>query len=226
MSGWRLALRRLVAHEVWLAASLVRWVGRRPPHGVHEGDLIVRYAAGQAFGICGLLFASIVETVALGLVIPWPAARAIVLAIDLWGVYFVIALQASCVVRPHVVRADGSLWLRYGALLEVAVPAERIARVRLERRYDRGGPAKLRPDGSLDMGMGGQTMVTVELAAPVRFTRPLGKQAEARLLRFYAHNPTEAVAALSRRPKRPDSSGPAQTTHATDPVRGSDVDCR
>jgi hypothetical protein len=45
------------------------------------------------------------------------------------------------------------------------------------------------------MGMGGQTMVTVELTKPVRFVRPLGKEAEAQVLRFYADNPTAAVAA-------------------------------
>lgn len=193
-----LAARRLIVHEVKLFTSFVRWIGARPPHGVGKGDLAVRYAAGQAFVIYTLLFVSVVETVALTLIIPWPVVRAVVLAIDVWGVYFVIALQASCAVRPHVVLADGSLRLRYGALLEIAVPAERIASSRLERRFDRGGPANLNPDASLDMGMGGQTMITVELTEPVRFVRPLGKEAEARVLCFYADNPTAAVAALSR----------------------------
>jgi hypothetical protein len=197
-----LTLRRLTVHEVKLFTSFVRWITARPPHGVGEGDLAVRYAAGQAFLIYTFLFVSVVETVALALITPWPAVRAVILVIDVWGVYFVIALHASCVVRPHVVLADGSLRLRYGALLEIAVPAERIARVRLERRFDRGGPAKLRPDASLDMGMGGQTMVTAELTEPVRFVRPLGKEAKARVLRFYADDPAAAVAALSRRASR------------------------
>lgn len=194
-----LAARRLMLHEVKLFTSFVRWICARPPHGVGKGDLAVRYAAGQTFVICTFLLVSVVETAALALIIPWPGVRALVLVIDIWGVYFVIALQASCAGRPHVVLADGSLRLRYGALLEIAVPAERIARVRLERRFDRGGPAKLHPDASLDMGMGGQTMVTVELTEPTRFVRPLGKEAEARVLRFYADNPAAAVAALNRR---------------------------
>jgi hypothetical protein len=190
-------IRRLIVHEVKLFAGFVRWICARGPHGVGEGDLAVRYAAGQSFVIYSFLFVSVVETVALALVIPWPVVRTASLAIDVWGVYFVIALQVSCVVHPHVVRADGSLWLRYGVLMEIFVPAEQIARVRLERRFDRGGPAKVRPDASLDMGMGGQTMVTVELTEPVRFVRPLGKEAEARVLRFYADNPAATVAALS-----------------------------
>jgi hypothetical protein len=63
------------------------------------------------------------------------------------------------------------------------------------------------------MGMGGQTMVTVELTKPVRFVRPLGKEAEAQVLRFYADNPTAAVAALSTRASR--SSGSASTASAS-----------
>lgn len=191
-----LAFRRLAVHEVLLFTSFLRWAFRRGAHGVAQGDLAVRYAAGQAFIIISFLMASIVETIALALLVPWPVVRAIVLVIDLWGVYFVIALQASCIVRPHVVRADGSLLLRYGALTEIAVPAERIARAWREDRFDRGGPVKVRADGSVDMGMGGQTMVTVELTEPVRFVRPLGEQGEARVLRFYADDPAAAVAAL------------------------------
>ena len=190
-------VRRLIVHEVKLFASFVRWICGRGPQGVGEGDLAVRYAAGQSFVIYSLLFVSVVETVALAMVIPWPGIRAAALVIDVWGVYFVVAVQVSCVVHPHVVRADGSLWLRYGVLMEISVPAERISRVRLERRFDSGGPAKLRADASLDMGMGGQTMVTVELTEAVRFVRPLGKEAEARVLRFYADNPAATVAALS-----------------------------
>jgi hypothetical protein len=197
-----LALRRLAVHEIRLFTSFLRWAFRRGPHGVTQGDLAVRYAAGQAFLVIGLLMASIVETVALALVVPWPAVRAIVLFIDLWGVYFVIALQASCVVRPHVVRADGSLLLRYGALAEIAVPAGLIARVWREDRFDRGGFAKVYPDGSAAMGMGGQTMVTVELTEPVRFIRPLGAQAQAQVLRFYAGDPAAAVEALRGRERR------------------------
>lgn len=191
------AFRRLAVHEVRLFTSFLRWVGRRGPQGVGPGDLPVRYAAGQAGIIIGFLIASIVETVALALVIPWPVSRGIVLVVDLWGVYFVVALQASCIVRPHIVGADGSLRLRYGALSDIRVPAAQIARARIEQRFDRGGPLKQHPDGALDLGMGGQTMLTVELTEPVRYTRPLGKQAEAHVLRFYADNPGAAVAALT-----------------------------
>jgi hypothetical protein len=44
-------------------------------------------------------------------------------------VYFIIAVYASFVVRPHVIHADGALRLRYGALLDIRIPAQDIAAV-------------------------------------------------------------------------------------------------
>lgn len=197
-------VRRLLVHELKLSTSFLRWITRRRPHGVGEGDTAVRYAGAQIFVVFGFLFASVVETVALALIIPWPVVHSVFLVLDVWGIYFVIALQASYAVRPHVVRADGSLLLRYGVLMEIAVPAERIVRARAERRSPegRGFPAKLHEDGSLDLPLGGQTTVTVELSEPVRFLRPLGAAAEAQVLRFHADDPGPAVAALNRRGRR------------------------
>lgn len=71
---------------------------------------------------------------------------------------------------------------------------------------DAGGLAKVRDDGSLDLPVGGQTTVTVELSGPVRFVRPLGKEAEARVLRFYTDDPEPAVAALTRSVRHPDDT--------------------
>jgi hypothetical protein len=191
------SVRRLTVHEVRLFTSFCRWLTRRPPHGVGPGDLAVRYAAAQSFVFYGFLFVSVVETVALALLIPWPVVHAVFLVIDIWGCYFVIALHASCAVHPHVVAADGSLRLRYGVLLEIRVPAQLIVRARLERRFPTGGRlAQPHDDGALDLSVGGQTTVTVELSEPVRFVRPLGKDAEARVLRFYADAPASTVAAL------------------------------
>jgi len=104
------------------------------------------------------------------------------------------------------VAADGSLRVRYGVLVDIKVPAELIVRARVERRFGGGGLAKVRDDGSLDLSVGGQTTVTVELAEPVRFVRPMGKEAEARVLHFYADDPEAAVAALIRRAQHLDDT--------------------
>ncbi|NEE54651.1 hypothetical protein G3M55_59935, partial [Streptomyces sp. SID8455] len=75
----------------------------------------------------------------LALVIPWPLVHAILLVVDVYGVVLVLAIHAACVTRPHVVEADGSLRLRYGALFDLRVPVSLIASARVERRYPDGG---------------------------------------------------------------------------------------
>ena len=194
-----LPVRRLTVHEVSLFTSTLRWLTRRGRHGVREGDMPVPYASGGAAIMLAFAFASAVETAVLAVIIPWPAVRGIALFLDLWGVYFIIALHASCVVRPHVIHADGSLRLRYGALLDIRIPARDIAAVRVERRSARGRLAAVDADGCAALSQGGQTTVTVRLARPVTFTRPLGKPACASTFRCYAADPAAAVAALRAR---------------------------
>ncbi|MGW6914893.1 hypothetical protein ACWGB8_13940 [Kitasatospora sp. NPDC054939] len=196
VAGVPVPLRRLAVHEIRLTVALLRWVARRGPHGVSEGGLAVPYASAQALATAVFLFVSVVETVALALLIPWPAVHRAVLLLDLWGIWFVVALHASCVVRPHVVGADGSLRLRYGALVDIRIPAGRIAAVRVERRYPDSRLAAVGEDGTADLGIGGQTTVTVELTEPLAFTRALGGRSTARAFRFYAEDPAATVAAL------------------------------
>ncbi|MDT0381756.1 hypothetical protein RM572_23630 [Streptomyces sp. DSM 42041] len=195
-------LRRLLWHELLLWASLLRWVARRP-QGVGPGDTAVAYAGAQAAMAWGLLFVSVVETVALAFLIPWPLVHAVLLVVDVWGVFFVVGLHASCVVRPHVVGADGSLRVRYGALVDVTVPAHLIVSARVDRRYPTGSLLHLGADDAVDLIVGSSTTVTVRLAEPVAFRRPLGRTARARTLRFHADEPGPLVAALA--PREPEA---------------------
>lgn len=190
---------RLMIHEVRLYTSTLRWVTGRWRHGVREGDLAVRYASGGAALLLTFAYGSVIETLVLAVLIPWPLVREITLALDLWGVYFILGVLASFVVRPHVIGADGSLRLCSGALLDIRIPARDIAAVRAERRSGRGRRGAVDDDGYADLTQSGQTTVTVELTQPVTFTRPLGQQARARAFRFYAADPATAVAALRAR---------------------------
>ncbi|MEV5597157.1 hypothetical protein [Streptomyces sp. NPDC052496] len=190
------SVRKLAAHEVFLSTSFLRWVTRRGPHGIRDGDTPVPYASGQTATMYGFLFVCVVETVGLAFLIPWPVMHAVTLVLDIWGCYFVIALHASCVVRPHVIGADGSLRLRYGALLDIRIPADRIASVRQDRKFPDGKLAVVDKNGIADMAVAGQTTVVVELTQPVGFVRALGSSAEARGFRFYAEDPATVVAAL------------------------------
>jgi hypothetical protein len=193
-----LPARRLMVHEARLFTSTLRWLAFRR-HGVRAGDTAVPYASGGAAVLFAFAYASAVETVVLAFIIPWPAVREIALVLDIWGVYFIIAVYASFIVRPHVAHADGSLRLRYGALLDIRIPAQDIAAARVERRSARGKLAADDANGCAELSQGGQTTVTVQLARPVAFTRPLGKPACARTFRFYAADPAAAVAAIRTR---------------------------
>ncbi|MEN2416607.1 hypothetical protein AABB02_00685 [Streptomyces rimosus] len=64
--------------------------------------------------------------------------HAVTLVLDIGGCYFVIALHASCVVRPHMTTPDGPLRLHHGTLLDIRIPADRIVSVRLDRQFPSG----------------------------------------------------------------------------------------
>jgi hypothetical protein len=191
------AVRRLVVHEIRALHSLGLWILRRR-HGVPRGALAVPYTSPQTAMMYGLVFVSLVETVLLALVIPWPVVHRILLVLDVYGVVLVLALHAACVTRPHVVGEDGSLRIRYGGLFDLRIPASSVTSARVERRYPDGKLVHLHPDEVLDLAVGSQTTVTVVLAGPVTFVRPLGKQGRARTIRFHADDPRAAVAALTR----------------------------
>lgn len=206
------ALRRLVVHEFRALHSLGLWVVRRR-HRIPEGALPVPYTEPQTGVMYTFAFVSVLETVVLALVIPWPLVHAILLVVDVYGVVVVLAIHAACVTRPHVVEADGSLRLRYGALFDLRVPAAAIAAARVDRRFPGGGPVRVDEDGTLDLAVGSQTTVTVELTEPVEFVRPLGRRGSARTLRFNADDPRAAVAALVKRAPTP-APRPAPTPQA------------
>ncbi len=62
---------------------------------------------------------------------------------------------------------DGSLRLRYGALLDIRIPADRIASVRLDRQFPSGKLAAVNKNGVADMAVAGQKTITVEFTEPV-----------------------------------------------------------
>ncbi|MFD6205624.1 hypothetical protein ACWCQF_29735 [Streptomyces rubiginosohelvolus] len=190
------ALRRLIVHEFRALHSLGLWTVRRR-HRIPEGARPFSYTEPQTGIMWAFLFVSVVETVVLALVIPWPLVHAIVLVVDVYGIVIILALHAAAVTRPHLVGADGSLRLRYGALFDLRVPAAAIASARVERRFPDGGLVRVGEDGTLDLAVGSQTTVTVELTGPVEFVRPLGRRGSARTLRFHADDPRAVVAALT-----------------------------
>ncbi|MFI2435792.1 hypothetical protein [Streptomyces sp. NPDC018693] len=181
----------LVRHELRLLASLLLWVGRRR-HGV-DGGRAFGYARGQGAMMLGLGFVCVVETVGMSVLLrDWPAAHQGVLVLDLHTLFIIAGLYAATVVRPHVLSGD-TLRVRNAGHLDLRIPLDRIAAVRREARYSHP-PA----EGALDVTVGGQTSVAVELAEPLAHVSLLGRRREVDTVRFHADDADALVAALRR----------------------------
>ncbi|MEW1601953.1 hypothetical protein C1708_23025 [Streptomyces sp. DH-12] len=183
--GWALA-----RHEARLMASLALWLARRT-HGVREGTAF-GYARGEKAMMFGIAFVCVVETVAMSVLLAdRPTLHAVVLFLDVYTVVVVIALYAASAVRPHVVGPDG-LRVRRAVHVDLRIPRERIASVRRELRMTHA-----EADGELNLAVGSQTTVTVELAEPVAHRSFFGRARDVRVLRFHADDADGLVRALT-----------------------------
>ncbi|MFB8243678.1 hypothetical protein ACFC5X_01275 [Streptomyces sp. NPDC055952] len=187
------AVRRLAGHELRLLWSLVLWAARRgqgPAGGQGFG-----YARGQGPVTAGFAFVCVVETVAMAVLLKdWPTVHGVVLFLDVYTIVLVVALHASAVVRPHVLDPDaGSLRIRRYVHVDLEVPLERIASVRRELRTTHE-----RAEGELDVEVGSQTTVTLELTEPVTHVTFLGRRRAVRVVRFHADDAGALVRALGR----------------------------
>lgn len=200
VSGLRrlgVVLRRLAGFEVAGMVSLWLWVRRRR-HGVPESATAVPYAGAVASTMVMFLVVSIVELVAVEILLravgaPAPLRHAILL-IDAYGVLIALAVIAATVTRPHVIGPD-EIRVRNAAFLDVRVPRRLVTEVAMVRNYNEQGTILV--DGDvLVVSAIAQTNLVVELAEPVRVVRPLGRIAHVRTIRFFADDPTAALAAL------------------------------
>ncbi|MER7180109.1 hypothetical protein ABT404_11610 [Streptomyces hyaluromycini] len=200
-------------HELRLLASLVLWAARRTRGtGVRFG-----YARGQGAMMFGLAFVCVIETVGMAVLLRnWPAVHLVVLVLDVYTVLFVIGLHAASVVHPHLLTPD-ALHVRNGVRLDLRIPLDAIRTVRRETRYLHEKTA-----GELDVPIGSQTSVTLELAEPVAHFGLLGRRQEVRVVRFHADDATDLVRQLTTTPQltqarsapssspgRPPSAAPA-----------------
>ncbi|MFY1635799.1 hypothetical protein ACN27F_21405 [Solwaraspora sp. WMMB335] len=198
--------RRLVGFEAAGLVSLWLWVRRRR-HGVPESATAVPYAGAVASTMVMFLVVSVVELVAVEILLravgaPAPLRHAILL-IDAYGVLIALAVIAATVTRPHVIGPDG-IRIRSAAFLDVRVPRRLVTEVRLVRNYNEQGT--IRVDGDvLIVSAIAQTNLVVELTEPLRVVRPLGRVAYVRTIRFFADDPAAALAAAT-------SSGAAVTS--------------
>ncbi|WP_405989508.1 hypothetical protein [Streptomyces sp. NBC_00986] len=185
-------LARYVAHEARILASLVRWIARRP-HGVGEADGVFPHARDQAAMMYGLTFVCVAETVALSFLLArWPVVHAVLLVVDVYTVLFVLGMHAAAVTRPHVL-AGGVLRVRQAAHVDIRIPLARIASVRRESLF-----THTKKDGELNLPIGSQTSLTLELTEPVNAPKLLGAPRPARVIRLHADDPKSLYDAVTR----------------------------
>ncbi|MGW0823594.1 hypothetical protein [Streptomyces sp. NPDC002845] len=180
----------LVRHELSLVISVLWWLGRRT-HGVGEGRAF-GYARGQGAMMFGLGFVCVVETVTMSVLLePWPLAHQVFLVLDLYTVLIIVGLHAASVTRPHVLTGP-DLRLRRFATVDLRVPATSVASVRRELRTTHE-----KREGELDLVVGAQTNVTLELAEPVEHLTFFGRRKPVRVVRFHADDADGLVRAFA-----------------------------
>ncbi|KIE25367.1 hypothetical protein LK08_19595 [Streptomyces sp. MUSC 125] len=184
-------LKRLAQHEMRVYVSLALWLVRRP-QGV-SGGRAFGYTRGQGATTVGLVFVWVVEAVGVAVMLrDWPTAHEVTLVLDVYTVLLVVGLQAACTVRPHVLTPQ-VLRVRYGVHVDLRIPLSSIASVRRETRTTHE-PA----EDALDLAVGSQTSITLELAEPVTHTTFLGRPRDVRVVRLHADDPGLLVQALTR----------------------------
>nr|SBO96623.1 possible integral membrane protein [Nonomuraea gerenzanensis] len=195
-----LQIRMLVRAEHRNLASLALWVRRRQD-GVAPGATALAYAKSQRPLLMMLLFAVVVQAIALEWMLAAsnaaPGLRAIVMAADVYQLLFVLALGAASTTRPHVVTAE-ELRIRYGGYFDLRVPRELIASVKVSRNYNARGVIKV-TGGRLTLGVDAQTNLIVNLTRPIAVTRPLGRREHVTTIQFYADDPGSALRSLEER---------------------------
>ncbi|MYW64559.1 hypothetical protein GTY65_10830 [Streptomyces sp. SID8379] len=192
MSALARTLTRALRHEARVLTSYGMWVTRRR-HGVPAGASAFGYARGQAVMMYAFAFVCVVESLGMwALLKDHPVLHRVVLVLDVYTLVMVLGLHAASVTRPHVVTAD-ALRVRRGAHVDLRIPLELIAEVRRENRF-----THTPRDGELNLDVGSQTGVTVELTSPVRHFTFLGRPKDIRLVRLYAEEADELARALTR----------------------------
>lgn len=179
----------LVRHELRLLACLLMWAARRT-HGA-GGGRVFGYTRGQGAVMCGFAFVCVVETLTMSVLLrDLPAVHRVVFVLDVYGVVIVVGLHAANVVRPHVLDA-GVLRIRRAVHVDLRIPLEKIAGIRRELRT-----THRRTAGELDLAVGSQTSVTLELAEPVAHFTLLGRRRDIHLVRFHADDADSLVHAI------------------------------
>lgn len=189
--------RRAVLFELGMWRSLARWLVRRPD--VPAGGTAFAYRGPVAGLILMFFVVSLVEVVAVDLILPWRGpVRVVLLALGVWGTMLMLGMFAAVTVHPHVVGRSG-LRVRYGVSVDVQIPWDAITTVRQDRRANPGQRTVQLDGETLHVVVAGQTTVRVDLARPVTVALPRDRTAEITALHFHADDAAGLVKAAASR---------------------------
>ncbi|MFC8247183.1 hypothetical protein [Streptomyces chartreusis] len=181
----------LVRHELRLLASIGLWIARRP-NGIGTGTGF-GYSRGQGPMMLGFGFVIVIESIMMSVLLRnHPAVQRAWFTVDVYTLVLIVGMHAASVVRPHVLD-DRVLRVRRAAHVDLRIPLERIARARRELRTTHE-----RTEGELNLAIGSQTTVTLELTEPVAHFTFLGRRQDVRLVRFHADDADSLVKAIAR----------------------------
>ncbi|MFF0735145.1 hypothetical protein ACFYVK_26440 [Streptomyces chartreusis] len=181
----------LVRHELRLLASIGLWVARRR-HQTGEGSAF-GYSRGQGPMMLGFGFVIVIESIMMSILLRnHPAVQRAWFTVDVYTLVLIVGMHAASVVRPHVLD-DDVLRVRRAAHVDLRIPLEKVARARRELRTTHE-----RTEGELNLAIGSQTTVTLELTEPVAHFTFLGRRQNIRLVRFHADDADGLVKAIAR----------------------------
>ncbi len=211
--------RSAVAFEVGTWRSLWRWVRRRP--AVPPGADAFPYVSAASPVLWTFVVLSAVEIPLVDWLLPWPSLRVALLVVGVYGLLWMVGMLAAMHVHPHTVD-DGGLRVRSGSSVDVRVPWEAIAAVRLRRRSVEGArTVVVAEEGgrrAVSVTVLASTQVDVELRTPLvlPLARTGGRPVDE--LRLAADDPAALVHRLR--------AGIADHAAATDHAAVTDRDAR
>ncbi|MFD5857590.1 hypothetical protein [Streptomyces chartreusis] len=181
----------LVRHELRLLASIGLWAARRR-HRTGERAAF-GYSRGQGPMMLGFGFVIVIESIMMSILLRnHPAVQRAWFTVDVYTLVLIVGMHAASVVRPHVLD-DRVLRVRRAAHVDLRIPLEKVARARRELRTTHE-----RTEGELNLAIGSQTTVTLELTEPVAHFTFLGRPQDIRLVRFHADDADSLVKAIAR----------------------------
>lgn len=161
-------LRKAVVFEIGMWRSLWRWARRRPD--LPAGADAFPYASAVTPVLWTFIVLSAIEIPLVDWLLPWQSARVALLVAGVYGLLWMIGLLASMKVYPHSV-GDGGLRVRSGFSIDIPVPWEEIAAVRVRRRSVEGSrTVVVEEEGerrAVSVTVMSSTQVDVELRTPL-----------------------------------------------------------